>query len=304
MRPPCEYVVKTYIPQVRARIIRDLIEKHGWGPSQVARTLKITLTSVLKYKRILSEDTVISPDFLERVAEEALSILLSKQLDPETFIEVFCRNCMLHRIDGEICKLHRAHVDGLENCQACSNVFKFLEDKREERNVVIYDILSAYSRLIEIPDFDILIPQVRTNIVECIEGADNIEDVAAFPGRLTTVKGKLVAASRPEFNASKHLAEILVEAHKKKKNIRGLICIKYSEEIDKSIEELGFKVVYFSRDEFKGDLKDFLSKIDDVPDIIVDKGGLGIEPVTYVFGEDAIEVAEKIVKIYNKLTKG
>ncbi len=210
---------------------------------------------------------------------------------------------MLHRIDGEICKLHRANLDGLENCQACSNVYAFLEDKREERNEVIYDILNAYSLLIEIQNFDVLIPQVRTNIVECVKGADSIEDVAAFPGRLTTVKGKLVAASRPEFNASRHLAEILVEVHKKQREVRGLICIKYSEEIDKVIKELGLKAVYFSRDEFKGELTEFLSTITEVPDIVVDRGGLGIEPITYIFGKNAVDAAEKIVKIYKKLTE-
>jgi len=300
MRPPCEYVVKTYIPQVRARIIRNLIEKHGWKPIEVARALEITITSVLKYKKIILDGTDISEDYLEKVAEEATNLITSEGVTPESFIEFICKNCMVQRIEGEICKIHRMNLPKLERCQVCSHVYHYLSGITDVRRNVISNILAAYNLLQSIDNFDKMIPEVRTNIVMAIDEAKDVSDIAGFPGRLTTVKGKIFAQTRPEFNASKHLATILLAAKNKNKKISGLICIKFDENIKRSIEENNLKFVIMDRDKYRK-LEEFIKKLDDIPDIIIDPGTLGVEPITYVFGETALDAAKKVLKIYNNL---
>ncbi|MGQ4891510.1 MAG: thiamine-phosphate synthase family protein [Candidatus Njordarchaeia archaeon] len=303
MRPPCEYVVKTYLPQVRARIVRNLVEEHGWKTSEVAHVLQITVTSALKYKRILNEKTEISEDVLERVAREATELILSKKATPEKFIELICRNCMVHRIGGDICKMHRAMLPNLETCQACAHVFNMLTGETNERIEVIANIKNAFLMLQQIENFDKLIPQVRTNIVMATPEAKSVEDVAGFPGRLTTLKGKLFAAVTPEFNASKHLASTLLKAKQIDSKIKSVICIKYSEEILSAIQKLKLKKIIFDREKFSN-LDEFILTLNEIPDVIIDKGAVGVEPIIYVFGENAMNAAEKILKIYEQLEKG
>ena len=303
MRPPCEYVVKTYLPQVRARIIRNLIEEYNWKPVDVAKKLMISLPSVSKYKKILREITGISEEFAERVAREATDMIVRGEDTPEAFIELLCRNCMIHRIDGEICKIHRMNVPELLNCQACTNIFQQVVGVTDERQEVISNLMQAYSMLRSIQNFDLLIPEVRTNIVMAINNPKNIGDVAGFPGRLTTVKGKILAVTRPEFNASQHLAEILIRVNKKKPEIRGLICIKFNDEILKAIEKTKLIYTIFEREKTNlKSLEEFIEHLGEIPDILIDKGGHGIEPVTYVFGRNATDAAEKVIKIYESLT--
>ena len=305
MRPPCEYVVKTYLPQVRARIIRNLIENYGWKPIDVSKTLMISLPSVTKYKRIINENAEISPDFAERVAKEATEMIVNGRVTPEQFVEFICSNCMVQRVDGEICKIHRNALPVLSDCQACTNAYNFVSGVSNKRLDVISNIMMAYQILSTIPNFDFLIPEVRTNIVMGIEDPKNEADVAGFPGRLTTVKGKLLAVTRPEFNASKHLSRILIAANKVDSRVRGLICIRYDSEIENAIKKTGLSISVFDRAQSDdGNIERFIESLKNVPDILIDKGGVGIEPIIYVFGKDAVDAANKILQIYKNLKLG
>ena len=57
------------------------------------------------------------------------------------------------------------------------------------------------------------IPAVGLNIASCNAGATSIDDVAAFPGRITMVGGVLRHHETPSFGASKHLAKLLIDIH-------------------------------------------------------------------------------------------
>ena len=56
-------------------------------------------------------------------------------------------------------------------------------------------------------------PAVGMNIASCIKGTRSIDEVAAFPGKITIVGGKLRHHETPSFGASNHLASILIQAH-------------------------------------------------------------------------------------------
>ena len=57
------------------------------------------------------------------------------------------------------------------------------------------------------------IPAVGMNIASCIKGARSIQEVAAFPGRIAVVNGKLRHHETPAFGVSNHLASVLIQAH-------------------------------------------------------------------------------------------
>ncbi|MBO3832387.1 MAG: hypothetical protein FGF51_03250 [Candidatus Brockarchaeota archaeon] len=45
MKPPCEYVIKSYLPQLRARIVREFIESHSWSITSAAKAIGISSTA-------------------------------------------------------------------------------------------------------------------------------------------------------------------------------------------------------------------------------------------------------------------
>ena len=53
MRPPCEIVVNTILPNVRAELVKVLIEEYGLRQVDVATLLDITQASVSQYRTLI-----------------------------------------------------------------------------------------------------------------------------------------------------------------------------------------------------------------------------------------------------------
>lgn len=302
VRPPCEYVGKTYLPQLRARIIRDLVEKYNWSIGEAAKKLEISVTAASKYKRILKEKTSISIDLLERVSSILAEGIATNKLSPEAFVEQVCSHCMIMRVEGDICRIHRSALPDLIGCNACHRAFINLGGGSTERMEVLNELNRALSVLSMYPRFDRLIPEVRTNIVMCIKDPKDTNDVAAFPGRITVMKGKATAISRPEFGASRHMSMILLIARKINPELRAVTCIKYDKMIEQAMKQAGLHFIVMDRTKYNS-IELFLQTLENIRDGIVDPGGAGIEPVVYIFGKNAINAVEKIIKIANNIDK-
>ncbi|RLE58990.1 MAG: hypothetical protein DRJ32_05430 [Thermoprotei archaeon] len=300
MRPPCELVVRIILPYIRARIAKQLIEEYGYTPTQVSRILKISKTSVLKYRKILKESPIREIELMNRIADEAVKRIIEGEAK-NNLIELICRACMLERMGGVVCSLHRRTYSFLKECNACRNIMLGLEEAAVERAKILGNLMEAYNILSSIDGFNEIIPEVRTNIVMCVRNADKIEDVAGFPGRITVVKGRASIISPPEFGASKHLATVLLEARRINPEINSCTCIKYSRGIEVCLRKLGYRLLYMNRQLFKN-ISDYIKSLKsiDVNSAIIDLGGSGIEPVTYIFASSAVEVAKKVKQIaYN-----
>lgn len=302
MRPPCEEVVRNYLPQLRARIVRNLIEEHGWTMAEAAKALEISSTASAKYKRIIESGTNLPVQILEGSAAKISEELSNGSATPESAITQICETCMRMRIEGPICRLHRSTVGGIENCKACLNVNTAIAGEAWEKLKVISELKKALLLLSTCREFEKLIPEVRTNIAMCTRNPKDESDVAAYPGRITTIKGRAASLSQPEFNASKHLSKILLQARKVNPRIRSVSCIKFNREVVQAMEKLKIKFTVVDREVYK-DVETFIKETGMVGDAIVDPGGIGIEPVTYVFGEGAVDTVKKILNIANTIRK-
>jgi predicted fused transcriptional regulator/phosphomethylpyrimidine kinase len=119
----------------------------------------------------------------------------------------------------------------------------------------------------------------------------------------------------PEFGVSGHLGKILLAVMRVNPKIRSAINIKYNKEILEILNKLNLKYYILKRDIFSKDVEEELIKfIEDLAkrnikdiDAIIDEGSFGIEPNTYLFDENAIKLAEKVIRIarmfYNKNKK-
>jgi hydroxymethylpyrimidine/phosphomethylpyrimidine kinase len=176
-----------------------------------------------------------------------------------------------------------------------------------------YNVLENMGKAIEILEKNNevvnLVPEVQMNLVMSLPKpyAKSIEHVAGVLGRIVKVGNK--ASSPPSFGASWHMARALLKAMEFDENIRAAMNIKYSESIVGFIRSIGLSVVSYERSEEPSELKEkeggsvpwlvekAIKKFGRVPDVICDLGDWGKEPVLYVFGKDAVEVANKVVRI-------
>lgn len=299
MRPPCEYVVKYYLPQVRARVVKHLAEEAGLRLADIARILALSPSAVSKYKKILESGAKLDPEYLDRVAEE-VSRALERGEGACRVVEIICEYCLTSRLGGALCRLHREEAALPPDCRACFRTSSTGEEAVERAGVL--ESLRRGLRILESsPEFSELVPEVRTNLVMAVRDAKSIYDVAGFPGRITVVKGRVKALAEPEFGASKFMASLLLEAMKKSSEARAMLCIKYDELVEFALREAGLEAAYFRgrvrREEYVREFSSALSRAEGVPEVLVDLGEVGVEPVAYLLGNDATAVAERGAEI-------
>ncbi|MBU2591142.1 MAG: bifunctional hydroxymethylpyrimidine kinase/phosphomethylpyrimidine kinase [Nitrospinota bacterium] len=154
-----------------------------------------------------------------------------------------------------------------------------------------------------------LIPEIQSNLVAAIEGAEGVDDVVGIPGRIIKVGEWVTTVSPPSFGGSNHVARIVLTAMRFDSSMRSCINLAYSPEIIKACRVAGLKVKDFSRNDEPKFVKDkegstlewgvseAIKKCGFVPDIIYDKGGVGKEAVSRVMGTSPLDVIEKVEKI-------
>ena len=141
---------------------------------------------------------------------------------------------------------------------------------------------------------------------------------AAFPGRIHKAKdreGTQLTAENvgfPSFGSGSNLEKVIRSAQIFDETICACINLKYTEETIKEAKEIGFSVCVFSRaDEpefYEGvgewGTYDAIRKNNDiVPDIVYETGGYGKEAVIRVLGTDAVDAANKISKLCDRIKK-
>lgn len=184
---------------------------------------------------------------------------------------------------------------------------------KAERNEVLENLKEAI-KLLEASEYVAdLVPEVQMNIGMSVKSlyARSLNDVAAVPGRMVKIGKKVKASSSPEFGASSHIARAILKAMEFDENIRAAANIKYDERIIEAIKSLGFSISHYDRSEEPEDIKKkegatipwgveaAIKSIGKVPDVIADRGDFGKEGAIKIFGHDAVEVANKIIKIAN-----
>ncbi|MFU8767467.1 MAG: bifunctional hydroxymethylpyrimidine kinase/phosphomethylpyrimidine kinase [Candidatus Methanoperedens sp.] len=149
-----------------------------------------------------------------------------------------------------------------------------------------------------------LVAEVGCNIAMGIEGAKSETDVAAVSGRIVRLNDAAHPVGCVSFGASSHIARIVLTAMHYDSSMRAAMNIKYSQEALFSCSQLGFSVSSFRRQDEPGGIStmewgiaDTIKREGRVPDVIYDKGGVGKEAMIRLLGREAMEVAERAVRI-------
>ncbi len=87
-----------------------------------------------------------------------------------------------------------------------------------------------------------LLPEIRSNIIMAIEGAQTTDEVAGIPGRLTEVFGTITAPAYPAWGASRNTARILLGVMNYEPSRRATMEIKYSPQTMEIIRNRGISM--------------------------------------------------------------
>jgi len=183
--------------------------------------------------------------------------------------------------------------------------------QQKERFQVVEDLKAALKKLQKHKIGD-LIPEVHSNLGYALPFAEDFEDVAAFPGRITKLNDSIATFSGPEFGSSQHIASIILTLLQHNPNFRSAMNIKFSEEIIQTCKDIGFEVCSFDRGDEPVEIKNQEgSSLEwgtqevlmqgEIPDIIFDRGDVGKEPMVRVIGKDPEEVVTKVLKIAKEI---
>jgi len=177
-----------------------------------------------------------------------------------------------------------------------------------ERWQVVDALRQAAEKLRELNPIE-LIPEVQMNIGYALPQAESVEEVAAFPGRISQSQGRILFKGEPQFGASSHVARLILAMMKYFPYLRAGGNMRYDQAYVDRARKKNYKVVFFDRrkepprlKQTEGKSLDFLmesllKKMGQPPDFIYDRGDVGKEPIIRCFGRDPLELLEKIEKI-------
>jgi predicted fused transcriptional regulator/phosphomethylpyrimidine kinase len=159
-------------------------------------------------------------------------------------------------------------------------------------------------------DFSRVIPNVGSNLVECLADATSVDDVAGVPGRIFDVKGRATVPAEPEFGVSEHVASILLATREQGIPVRAGLNVAYDPALLSAFEAAGYRTIEFdseARDELADTIAAALTapRGDDATGtggltetfVLYQTGGFSIEPISYVLGPDAPTVAAVVRQV-------
>ncbi|WP_115863902.1 thiamine-phosphate synthase family protein [Halorussus litoreus] len=293
MRFAEEIAVEEFLPTVRSMLAEELRER-GLTQSEVADLLGISQSAVSKYAngeverndQFLHDERV--RNLVARVGEGLAEETMSRV---EALVEI---EVMIRRLEDRdlIADIHEREMPDLSGYGGDFDV----HDPDGELRVTerVRSSLRRGLRIVESAGgFASLIPAVGSNLCECTPDADGIDDVAGVPGRIFDVKGRAEIPSDPEFGVSEHVASVLLAARRAGSDARAALNVRYDPDLVAALEELGHEAAEFDAeyDDLDAAVGAALREQPDAT-VLYHTGGYGVEPIIYLLGDDAEDVAE------------
>ena len=290
-----ELVVEEFLPTVRSLLAESLRDR-GLTQREVADALGISQSAVSKYahgevahnEAIADDDRVV--ELVERVADGLATGDMSR-VQALVEIEVLIRQLE----NGDI--LADIHEEAMPELAETDMEFSVHDPNSRIRKTeeVRSSVRRGLRTLTSMSGFATLIPNVGSNLVECLPEATTVDDVAGVPGRIFDIKGRATVPAEPEFGVSEHAASVLLAARDHATDVRAGLNIAYDETLIEDLAAAGHSTVEFdseASEELAATIGDALADADLTETFVLyQTGGFGIEPISYILGPDAPAVA-------------
>ncbi|MCA1813472.1 MAG: transcriptional regulator [Halobacteriales archaeon] len=301
MRFAAEVVVEDVLPTLRAMLAEQLAAQ-GLPQDAVARALGLSQAAVSKYQtgKVRVNPAIAREARVKRVVAEVASGLAQGALGPFDALarlELLLRE-LEHR--GPVCRLHEAQMPALRGlgCDLCvaGQGSEVVQDM-----AVLANVRLAVRTLTQARGVAALLPAVGSNIAMARPGARDARDVAALPGRIDEVLGAVKVPGPPEFGASRHVAEVVLGVLQHHPERRAAMNLRNGKDVQRAARKLGLRLATFdARDEGRreGIARAVRGK---APDVLHHEGAFGVEPVLYLLGADAAQVARTAAQLAQAL---
>jgi predicted fused transcriptional regulator/phosphomethylpyrimidine kinase/predicted transcriptional regulator len=288
-----EVVVDEFLPTFRSLLAEDLRER-GLTQREVADALGISQSAVSKYVHgeIRRQDAFVEDDRVQDlVARVGAGLADGSTSRVQALVETEVLIRELEARGDLLAVRHEAAMPALADYDGDFRVHD-PDSRVRARERVLSSVRRGVRTIENTSGFATLIPNVGSNLVECLHDAETVDDVAGVPGRIIDVKGRAILPGDPEFGVSEHVASVLLGARAAGSNARAALDIRYDPAILDRLRTAGHHAVEF--DPEYDDVRDAVRRaLADRPDatVVYQTGGFGIEPVAYLLGESAEDVA-------------
>ncbi|ATW89169.1 hypothetical protein halTADL_2429 [Halohasta litchfieldiae] len=294
---PSEIVVDRFLPTARSMLAVELDDR-GLPQQEIATKLGISQAAVSKYlsgKQTGEPRFADNPRMVETIEYIAEGFATGTLDDYEALSELLD---LIRAFEdrGPICAVHEEEMPALEGmgCDLCvRGQNKGLQAERD----VLGDVRHAVRLFSNTPAVVDHIPNVGSNIGMALPEADSQTDIAAVPGRVHAMRGRVNVPSNPEFGASENVATTLLAVMAVDPSVRGAVNLATSDELLAAADEQGLEAVAFdaSYENRAERIQSLLEDRDRAPSVLYHEGTFGIEPITYVFGETAVDAVETAI---------
>ena len=288
-------VVEEFLPTIRSLLAESLRDR-GLTQREVADALGVSQSAVSKYahgevahnERIAADDRVV--ELVERVADGLATGDMSR-VQGLVEIEVLIRQLE----NGDLlADLHEDAMPALADADIDVSVHD-PDSRIRQTEQVRSSVRRGLRTLTSMSGFATLIPNVGSNLVECLPEATTVDDVAGVPGRIFDIKGRATVPAEPEFGVSEHAASVLLAARDHATDVRAGLNIAYDEALIEDLAAAGYSTAEFdseASEELAATIGDALADADLTETFVLyQTGGYGIEPISYILGPDAPAVA-------------
>ncbi|WP_255198068.1 thiamine-phosphate synthase family protein [Halorarius litoreus] len=154
-------------------------------------------------------------------------------------------------------------------------------------------------------DVSPVVPEVGLQVVGATPHAESADDCAAVEGRIVRVRDGVDAIRGVRFGASTHVAGFLLAAREHDPRLRYAVNCRFDGEVADAMDALGWDWVVFDGDgttpNREREAKWAFAGRENPPVAVADRGGVGVEPMVKVVGDDHRRVAERVVALADEL---
>jgi predicted fused transcriptional regulator/phosphomethylpyrimidine kinase/predicted transcriptional regulator len=290
---PSEIVVERFLPTARAMLAAEL-DARGFTQQAVADRLGVTQAAVSKYlnEAVPTEDRFVEDARMQATVERIAAGFADGSMDDYEALGELLALVREFEDRGPICAVHEEEMPALQGT-GCDLCIRGLDADVSEERAVLASVRKAARRIADTPAVVDHIPNVGMNVGMALANAEDQLDVAAIPGRIHSLRGRVNVPSNPEFGASEHVATTILTAMRVDDSIRGAINLATSDAILDAARDAGYDPVAFDAD-YDGravHLEARFREAGRVPTVVYHEGAMGIEPITYVLAETAEDAA-------------
>jgi predicted fused transcriptional regulator/phosphomethylpyrimidine kinase/protein-S-isoprenylcysteine O-methyltransferase Ste14 len=172
-------------------------------------------------------------------------------------------------------------------------------NKEHSEEPILVELEEAVNKLIIVDGFYGLIPEVGSNIVYARNNPVSSKDIAGIEGRIIKGKSKPMVCGEINYDASKHLASVILEAIRLNKKILSAINIRGGEDLPSLFDSINIEY-YILPSKLVGTgcpVAYYLKKAESLYDAYIHPGDFGVEPTTTILAENPTKLVEIVSEL-------